>query len=347
MRVLLELFERNRLSVKAEELANVDASVVRALRRAGFVRDGDPGMVDLSTPDLGRVIRKLWGVLGRGEHVPAAPDGRAQLLGWMPDAAGERQVYLVGCPPMGLRQALHTSRLALVLVPTTRTVTPEMRRDHGPGARVVLETLEEALQVKEGRLARAGAVLPDVFEDEAPPGARRRPTGEKKKATRGHAKARQGRGKAASGKKKRKAARKKAAAADARARVTGARRWNEIRICVVNPGMVRVDLPDRSVRCTPHDLGMVHKRRRTPLRAWAALMALCVGEGYLKTNVFGGEDATTKLVSRLRAKLKAAFGISASPFHRYNSRDGWRARFQARGSLPDAQTDRWHGREPE
>jgi hypothetical protein len=129
--------------------------------------------------------------------------------------------------------------------------------------------------------------------------------------------------------------------------LSGATRWNQIRVCLVNRLMVRVDMPDRSVRRTPWDMGMAHKKRRVPTKVWAAFVLLCEGEGYFKTHQLGGEDATTKLVSRLRATLCDRFEIRASPFHRYNSRDGWKARFQACGSLPEESTDRWHGREPE
>ena len=333
MRAFFELVEANRLFLKAQELAHLDASLLLALRRSGIVRDGDPGMVDISVSDLFRALRALYGLRAGGLVIPAKLGPRPMLVGWMGQHADEREVLLVLDPAAGLRLAMRRRRRALVLVPTARALTPVLRAQHPPGAIVVVEALEEVLKVRRGRLTRAGASLRDVVEKAAAPRAP------------GKATAR--RGKAASGSGAATGGTRKARAESLVPDLSGATRWNQIRICLVNRLMVRVDLPDRSVRCTPWDMGMAHKRRRVPTKVWAAFVLLCEGEGYFRTRQLGGEDATTKLVSRVRAALHDRFEISASPFHRYNSRDGWKARFQARGSLPEETTDHWLGREPE
>jgi hypothetical protein len=58
------------------------------------------------------------------------------------------------------------------------------------------------------------------------------------------------------------------------------------------------------------------------------LMAFCENDGCLKTRRFGGRDATKATLSRLRKKLKAAFGIEDDPFLEYKPGTGWVARFR-------------------
>jgi hypothetical protein len=54
----------------------------------------------------------------------------------------------------------------------------------------------------------------------------------------------------------------------------------------------------------------------------------------IKTRRFGDEEATRKVISRLRAELCELFGLEESPFHRYRRGKGWRLRFQAQPDLP-------------
>ena len=56
-------------------------------------------------------------------------------------------------------------------------------------------------------------------------------------------------------------------------------------------------------------------------------MAFCGNDGWLKTRRFGSARATKTTLSRLRARLRAAFGLEANPFHGYQPGMGWRARF--------------------
>jgi hypothetical protein len=58
------------------------------------------------------------------------------------------------------------------------------------------------------------------------------------------------------------------------------------------------------------------------------LLAFCENDGWLKTRRFGSARATKTTLSRLRGKLRAAFGIDADPFHEFKAGMGWCARFQ-------------------
>ncbi len=43
-------------------------------------------------------------------------------------------------------------------------------------------------------------------------------------------------------------------------------------------------------------------------------------------------------VSVLQGKLRAAFGLDDSPFHKFRVVDGWRAKFFARSDIAEAET---------
>jgi hypothetical protein len=111
------------------------------------------------------------------------------------------------------------------------------------------------------------------------------------------------------------------------ARITGAERWNQVRMRLVNQTTIRIALPGRSFRATHIDLGM-DKPNREPTQLWEALLEFLDGNGYFKTRRFGGTRATKTMLSRLRKKLKALFGLHEPPFD-YCGRAGWKARFDA------------------
>jgi hypothetical protein len=313
MRAFLELVEADRFLLPEAELSGVDPVVLVALREAGIVREGDPGFAEVSAADLGRVLRKLYGVLSQGLALPSALDDRPVLLGWTGEGASRREVVLVVNPTRGLPWALRRPYRALVLVPTSRTLTEARRERHGKGAFVELEALEEALVVRGGRLARRGATTPE------------RPASPATRAPAAAASLGEG-----------LPDRQVQAAHDAvhAPLLAGAKRWNEVRICRVNDALLRVDLPGRSVRCTPVDVGMVNPRSRRATVTWDALITLCEASGYFHTTRFGGIAATKKVISRLRARLHELFDLRPSPFHRYRKGTGWQARFEARPDLP-------------
>ncbi|HEY3819361.1 MAG TPA: hypothetical protein VGL81_19465 [Polyangiaceae bacterium] len=293
MRAFFDRIEANRFAVAGVRLADLDASLVAAMRRARIVLDGEAGEPEVSPAGLVATLRRLYAIASHGVALPSVLDDRPVLLGWTGRGAEEREVVLVPRPSVALGSALGRPFRCLVLVPTARELSPTRRRRHGPGAFLEVEALEESLSVAKGRLVR---VVPAA---RARVGARAASPG------------------------------------SGRAHLAGAVRWNQVRVCLVDQTLVRVDLPDRSVRCAPADFGMVNPRSRKPTVLWEALVTLCEEHGHFKTTRFGSAEATKKVISRLRARLREAFALQAPPFRRYQSGVGWRTHFDARPDLPE------------
>lgn len=308
MRALMDLIEGDRHIVPTSDLSAVAPEVLAAARRAGIVRPDDPGFEDVSATDLARVLRALYGLWGRGRPVPAVFSAAATTLGWTGPGKDAREVLLCAHPRTGLARALARKRPTLVLVPGERHLTPLLRERHGPGARVVLEALEEALVVLGGRLVRRAAIAPDAPGTEvrlAPPA----PSAQ---------------------------ARSLSAALAPTILLHGvAKRWTDLRIYLLDNTTARVDVGGRRIRCTHVDFGMAHARTRRPTLRWEVLQEICEHKGYFRTSRLGNADATKKLVSRVSRDLQELFGIRGSPFYRYRSDCGWRSRFEASPDLPE------------
>jgi hypothetical protein len=303
MRALMALVERDRHLVRSAELSAVAPDVLAAARRCGILRADDPGLEDLSATDLARVLRALYGLSGRGRPVPPVFAAAATTLGWMGTGRGAREVLLCARPATGLARALQRKRPTLVLVPCARHLTPLLRERHAPGGRVELEALEEALVVLDGRLVRRAAIAPDAPELEPSPASL--PPG-------------------------------RSSSTPPALLLRGlAKRWSEMRLCLLDRTTVRIDAGGRCVRCTHVDFGMAHARTRRPTLAWEVVEEVCQRGGYFKTSRLGNADATKKLVSRVSRDLQELFGIDGSPFHRYRTDCGWKSRFEARPDLPD------------
>ena len=293
MRALMQLVEGDHSIVRTADLAKVAPEVLAAARRAGILRPEDPGFEDVSASDLSRVLRVLYDLSGRGRPVPAVFEAAAAPLGWMGAGKDAREVLLCARPPGGLAKALARKRATLVLVPTARHLTPELRERHAPGAVVTLEALEEALVPLGGRFVRRATIAPDAPETGALP-------------------------------------------VQPVIRLLGlAKRWAELRVCLINSTTVRVDAGGRNLRCTFVDLGMAHGQSRRPTLAWEVLEEVCQHQGRFHTSRLGNANATRQLLHRVGRDLQELFGIDGSPFHRYRSDCGWRSRFDARPDLPD------------
>lgn len=113
-----------------------------------------------------------------------------------------------------------------------------------------------------------------------------------------------------------------------------AKRWSQLRFCLIDSRSVRIDHPGGSVRCTHVDLGMAHEYTREPLQPWEILEEICEHGGYFQTRRFGNPDATRQAIRRFSVQLQQLFGIQGSCFYRYRSAGGWRARFEAQNHLP-------------
>jgi hypothetical protein len=305
----MALVEGDHHLVRAAELSAVAPEVLVAARRAGILRADDPGLEDLSATDLARALRALYGLSGRGRPVPPVFAPAATTLGWTGTGRGAREVLFCARPRTGLARALQRKRPTLVLVPSARHLTPLLRERHAPGARVELEALEEALVALGGRLVRRAAIAPDAPGIERPP-------------------AQPGAASPADG----------SPSTPPTVPLRGlAKRWTELRLCLLDRTTVRIDAGGRCVRCTHVDFGMAHGRTRKPTRSWDVVEEICERGGYFRTSRLGNAEATKKLVSRVSRDLQALFGIEGSPFHRYRSDCGWRSRFDARPDLPEDQ----------
>jgi hypothetical protein len=113
-----------------------------------------------------------------------------------------------------------------------------------------------------------------------------------------------------------------------------AKRWTEMRFCLIDNTSVRIDVPGRSIRCTHVDLGMAHPRTRQPTNQWEVVWEFCEHGGYFRTSRLGNANATRQLIHRVSRHLQALFGIQGSPIHRYRRDCGWRSRFEAQHHLP-------------
>ncbi len=305
MRAFFAAVEQGALAVRLSELAPPLADdELAALRDAGVLRpEGREGIDEVSAPDLARALRVFYDVAGRGLLVPARFSREPTHLGWTGAGDTERDVLLLTGPALNLDMALVRSRRTLFLLPTARLLTPELRAKHAPGSFHVIDVLEESLTVRDRRLARAHVRAPSAPDlSLLAPAPAPSPALSPAPAS---------------------------VPALAPRLIPGATRWNEIRISLVDPTTVRVDLPGVSVRRTYVDLGMAHRKNRQPRRVWELLVELCDGHGIFLSTRFGSADATKKLVSRLSGELGAVFGLGESAFHPYRPSEGWQARFQA------------------
>ena len=181
-----------------------------------------------------------------------------------------------------------------MLVPTARSLAPEMATRHAPGAQVEIEVLEDGVGVRGGKLVRATKlrlVAPaEAALDESPA------TPQKPRAP---------------------------APAEGLAAAIGATKWSEIKITVVNGHTVRVQCGKISVRRSYIDLGFGGENRN-PIDKWKYVMAICAGHGTFRWRQFGNYPAAKNAVAVVQKLLKTAFGLADNPFHRYKSAIGCR-----------------------
>lgn len=161
MRALLELVEMGALMAPIKDLeAKLDADWLAALRSANILRPSDhPAYEEISPSDFMRAVRALYRIEGRGLPVPGVFDSSFQTIGWIREEDADRAVVFVANPARGLKIAVHYPERALILVPTARALTKKVRDRHGPGERVRIEALEDAVTTKNRRLARGAQVL--------------------------------------------------------------------------------------------------------------------------------------------------------------------------------------------
>jgi len=297
------------LVLSVDLAARLEPDELAALRACGVLRPSSPrgtpkhaAREEISAADFVRLLRDLWSIDPRGLPTPGTIFEEATTLGWCGQGPEEREVVLVA-RRRGVQGVLARMRRILALVLTERWLEPAQRAKHGPGAFVAAEALDAALVVRGGRVVREGVEAPG---DEARAAPSSRAPGSGRTGAR-------------------------------RARVLvvpGAKRFNGVTFWRLDDRTVRVGVAGRFHKRTFADLGMGHAQSREPTKVWEVLLAFCEGHGYLATSRFGGPVATKKLVSRLRASLRAAFELREDPFHLYERGTGWRSRFVAHPGPP-------------
>jgi hypothetical protein len=108
----------------------------------------------------------------------------------------------------------------------------------------------------------------------------------------------------------------------------GAADWPDIRFTSIDGHKLAAATEQDRVTVTYFDLAMEDGRSRGPAKVFDLLCRFCDNDGVVKAQDY--ESTATKMqVSRLRAKLQAAFGLATDPFEPFES-GGWRARFKTR-----------------
>jgi len=261
-----------------------------ALRAEGFLQPmGSRGFEEVSVPDVIRTLRALWGAGSGGVRTRSTMSPTPMHLGWFEIDDEPCELVLVTGDARSLATAARRRHRALVLVPTDRAVTPELRARHDSRALVRFVVLSECLGVHRGRVCRVDLPVP------MPPPL----------PARAHAPA------------------DKAGAPI----FDGEARWEQLVLLKQDNRTLLARFERRSRRLTAQDLGLAGVRSRKPCAPFEMLMTFCENDGCLKTRRFGNAAATKATLSRLRAGLKTAFGIDSDPFHDFQRGVGWRARF--------------------
>jgi len=302
MRAFLEMVGNGESLADLEQLApKLAPGELDALRAESFLQPtGTARFEELSIPDVKRTLRALWGAGSGGIRTSATMSHAPMHLGWFEIDDEPCELVLVADDAHAIAAAARRRERALVLVPTDRAMTPELRRRHGSRARVRFVVLCECLAARGGRICRVD--LPVPMAPPLPPRAYALP--------------------AAGGSPGARSAQRRAPIFE---RATA---WEPLVFFKLDNHMILVRFERRSRRLTAHDLGLVGKVSRRHCVPFEMLMAFCENDGCLKTRRFGGAEATKTTLSRLRKKLKAAFGIEDDPFLEYKPGTGWVARFQ-------------------
>ena len=295
-----------------------------------YYAEQDLAREELSLHDTVRALRVLYDVDDRETTIPSHVGKDPITLGWLTDAGGERRVVLLAGPMVSLSLVLHDSRRSLVLLPTDRQLTPELRAKHGAEAFIAMETLLESITVHDGRLARAalGVLAPDAPSlaraITRPPPLDAEPTKLETRSAPLHPPP------------AKPSAKANVPAASQSAVIPGLVRWSQLRLCRVDKTTIRADFPGFCKRMTHIDLGMAHKQNRRPTEVWKMLVQLCEDHGEIRSKSLGKFETGQKVVSRLRSALKELFGKDEDPFRRYGKDlSGWRARFVAQPDVPE------------
>jgi hypothetical protein len=313
MRAFLELLgNRQSLADLAQLAPKLAHGELEALRAEGFLQPtGSLGFEEVSVPDVIRVLRALWGAGSGGIRTRSTMSHAPMHLGWFEIDDEPCELVLVADDAHPLAAAARRRRRALVLVPTDSAMTPELRARHGSRARVRFVVLSECLGAHRGRVCRVDLPVPMP----PPLPARAHPSA-----------AQDG------------AASHESARSDAPI-FAGEVTWEKLVFLKLDNQTILARFERRSRRLSAQDLGLAGARSRQPCTPFEMLMAFCENDGRLQTRRFGNAQATKTTLSRLRARLRAAFGIDADPFHEFEPGMGWLARFRVSESQDEQERD--------
>jgi hypothetical protein len=306
MRAFLEHLESRVTSVDVDAFAaKLAPGELDALRAAGFLQPtGSPRWEEASIPDVIRTLRALWGAGSAGHYTRATMSHAPMTLGWFEIDAEPCALVLVPGDAPSIEQAARRRERSLVLIPTDRALTPEMRRRHGSRARVAFAVLSECIAVRGGRICRIDlpVPMPSPLPLRAPATALA-----------------SGKGRGSPG-----------------ALFAGVTAWEQLTLLDMHDDTILARYRQQERRLTPRDLGLAYGSNGAPLIPFKMLRAFCDGEGCFKSWRFGTAKATKGTLTRLRAALRERFGLEDDPFLPYRRGVGWRARFR----VGDARAER-------
>ncbi len=267
-------------------------------------------------------LRAVYRVAGPPVSVaPSAATAADPLrLGEERAEARTRDVFLALSPARGdlaafLEARERAPRPALVLVPKARAVASERASRHGPGAHVELELLEDAIAVRDGKLARVAR--PRLVVPAPAPSSLAEPV------VADYAVAGNADDDAHVGSAKRGGI----------AAQLGAKRFEDVGIRVIDGLTVRITHQRKYVNASHIDLGLATKKTRNPTSEWKLLLDVCAGHGGFRWKSYGSKENAKQRVSVLQRRLREAFGLADNPFKKFTVVEGWRARFFARSDI--------------
>jgi hypothetical protein len=193
------------------------------------------------------------------------------------------------------------SRPTLILIPTTTRLPPDLALRHAPTDRVALLALTDSLRIESGSLVRVavGAHASHVAASATPIATLdTNKTPIKQEAT---------------------------------SPIPRPRIWQELRLRLVDGHTLSIRVGDKHVRATYLDLGMGSGVTRAPSVMWELLVKICEEGGQYKWTPHGDFSVVKRRMAYLREALRSAFGVDDDPFEKFSRRDGWRAKFVARG----------------
>jgi len=104
--------------------------------------------------------------------------------------------------------------------------------------------------------------------------------------------------------------------------------WGDIEIRFLDGHTVSVRAGDRREVFNYTQMGMASKKNAGPTVLWGLLQQLAENRGTLAWRSAGADRRNPKRIERLGKALKAFFGLAEGPFHKYEKKTGWRAKFR-------------------